>query len=44
MAGTLITAVPEPQSMQAVLQSIGRVIESESMLACMEEVNDRYTF
>lgn len=36
-------ANPEPQNMQAVLQSIGRVIESESMLACMEQVNDRYT-
>lgn len=36
-------ANPEPQPMQSVLRSIGRVIESESMLACMEQINDRYT-
>lgn len=36
-------AHPEPQPMQSVLRSIGRVIESECMLACMEKVNSRYT-
>lgn len=36
-------AHPEPQNMQAVLTGIGRVIESECMLACMEQVNTRYT-
>ena len=36
-------AHPEPQNMQSVLLSIGRVIESESMLVFMEELNDRYT-
>lgn len=36
-------ANPEPQPMQSVLRTIGRVIESESMLACMDAVNGRYT-
>lgn len=36
-------AQPEPQPMQDVIRSIGRVIESECMLACMEQVNGRYT-
>ena len=36
-------ANPEPPNMQAVLTSVGKIIETESMLACMEKVNDRYT-
>lgn len=36
-------ANPEPQPMQSVLRSVGKIIETESMLACMEKVNDRYT-
>lgn len=36
-------ANPERQPMQNVLRSVGRVIESESMLACMEKLNSRYT-
>lgn len=36
-------AQPDPQPMQDVIRSIGRVIESECMLACMEQVNGRYT-
>lgn len=36
-------ANPELQPMQSVLRNLGRVIESESMLACMEQVNSRYT-
>lgn len=36
-------ANPEPQPMQSVLRSVGKIIEAESMLACMEKVNDRYT-
>lgn len=36
-------ASPEPLPMQDVLRTIGRVIESESMLSCMEKVSERYT-
>ena len=36
-------ANPEPQPMQDVLRAIGRVIESECMLSCMEQINGRYT-
>lgn len=36
-------AHPEPQPMQSVFRNIGRILETESMLACMEKVNDRYT-
>ena len=36
-------AHPDLQPMQAVLRNIGRVIESESMLACMTELNATYT-
>ncbi|UYE92411.1 RNA polymerase [Acinetobacter phage BM12] len=36
-------AVPEPVSMQKVLTGIGRMIESESMLVFMQELNPAYT-
>ncbi|MFA1036023.1 hypothetical protein, partial [Klebsiella pneumoniae] len=36
-------AVPEPVSMQKVLTSIGRMVESESMLVFMQELNPAYT-
>lgn len=36
-------ASPEPHPMQSVLRNVGRILESESMLACMEKVNETYT-
>lgn len=36
-------ANPEPQPMQSVFRSVGKIIETESMLACMDKVNERYT-
>lgn len=36
-------AAPEPVPMQNVLRNIGRIIESESMLACMHKVSEKYT-
>ncbi len=36
-------ANPDPVSMQAFLQQLGRVVESESILVCMEKVSDTYT-
>lgn len=36
-------ASPEPVPMQSFLRTLGRIIESESMLACMEKINTTYT-
>ena len=36
-------ANPEPVVMQSFLRQLGRIIESESMLVCMEQVSDVYT-
>lgn len=36
-------ANPEPMPMQQFLRQLGRIIESESMLVCMEKVSDVYT-
>lgn len=36
-------ANPEPVVMQGFLRQLGRIIESESMLVCMEQVSDVYT-
>lgn len=36
-------ASPEPVTMQQFLRSVGRIIESESMLACMDKVSPEYT-
>lgn len=36
-------ASAEPVSMQYVLTRVGRIIEAESMLACMQQVNAQYT-
>jgi DNA-directed RNA polymerase len=36
-------ASPEPIMMQQFLRQLGRIIESESMLSCMEKVSDAYT-
>ena len=36
-------ASPEPMPMQNVLRNVGRIIESESMLACMNKISEKYT-
>lgn len=36
-------ASPEPVAMQQFLRSVGRIIETESMLVSMEQVSDTYT-
>lgn len=36
-------ASPEPITMQSFLRTLGRIIESESMLVCMDQVSSAYT-